>query len=51
MLIGTADQQVILTVNSKGSSDGARDVIVIPTDDESGLYYYTWVMDNTRKSE
>lgn len=49
MLIGTADQQVILTVNSKGSSDGARDVIVIPTDDESGLYYYTWVMDNTEK--
>lgn len=49
MLIGTAGQQVLLTVNSKGTSEGARDVIVIPTDDESGLYYYDWVMDNTEK--
>ncbi len=49
LLIGTAEQQVILTVNSKGDSDGAHDVIVIPTADESGLYYYNWVMDNTEK--
>ena len=49
MLIGTADQQVILTINSKGSTDGAHDVIIIPTDDESKLYYYTWVIENTDK--
>ncbi|MBC8321561.1 MAG: PD40 domain-containing protein [Bacteroidetes bacterium] len=49
MLIGTAGQQVLLTVNSKPDTEGARDVIVMPTDDESGLYYYTWVMGNTEK--
>jgi len=48
-LIGTAGQQVQLTVNSKASTDGSHDVIVIPTDDESGLYYYTWVMENIEK--
>lgn len=49
MLIGTAGQQVQLTVNSKASADGATDVIIIPIADESGLYYYTWVMDNIEK--
>ena len=49
LLIGTAGQQVILTVNSKGGDEGARNEIVIPIGDESGLYYYTWVMNNTEK--
>lgn len=49
LLIDKADKQVILTVNSKASPDGAKDVIVVPTDDESGLYYYTWVMENIDK--
>lgn len=48
-LIGTAGQQVLLTINSKVSADGSRDIIVIPTADESGLYYYTWVMGNIEK--
>ena len=48
-LIGTANKQVQLTVNSKAEADGARDIIIIPTDDESGLYYYTWVMENIEK--
>ena len=29
-LIGTADKQVILRVNSKPADDGARDVTVVP---------------------
>ncbi len=49
MLIGTAGKQVILKVNGSPSESGAHDEIVIPTDDESGLYYYKWVMDNTEK--
>ena len=49
LLIDKANKQVILTVNNKPSTDGARDVIVVPTDDESGLYYYTWVMNNIDK--
>lgn len=49
MLIGTAGQQVQLTVNSKADTEDAHEVIVIPIADESGLYYYTWVMNNTEK--
>lgn len=45
-LIGTADKQVILRVNSKPSEDGARDVTVVPTADESPLYYLAWVKNN-----
>jgi len=49
LLVGTANEQVMLTVNSKASKEGARDVIVIPTDDESQLYYYQWVRNNIEK--
>ena len=45
-LIGTADKQVILRVNSKPSDDGARDITVIPTGDEAPLYYRAWVQKN-----
>jgi tricorn protease len=45
-LIGTADKQVILRVNSKASDDGARDITVVPTADESPLYYLDWVQHN-----
>jgi tricorn protease len=45
-LIGTAGKQVILTVNSKPTADGARDVTVVPTADEAPLYYIAWVQRN-----
>jgi tricorn protease len=45
-LIGTADKQVILRVNSKPSDDGARDITVLPTADEAPLYYKAWVQKN-----
>ncbi len=45
-LIGTADKQVILRVNSKPAEEGARDVTVVPTADESPLYYLAWVQKN-----
>jgi len=45
-LIGTADKQVILRVNSKPSDDGARDITVMPIADESTLYYKAWVQKN-----
>ncbi|MFC1733984.1 PDZ domain-containing protein [candidate division KSB1 bacterium] len=48
-LINTAGKQVELTVNSSPSTDGSRKVIVIPIDDESKLYYYSWVHENIRK--
>jgi len=45
-LIGTADKQVILRVNSKPADDGARDVTVVPVSDEAPLYYRAWVKKN-----
>jgi tricorn protease len=45
-LIGTADKQVILRVNSKPTDMGARDVTVVPTDNEAPLYYLAWVQKN-----
>jgi tricorn protease len=45
-LIGTADKQVILRVNSKPSDDGARDITVVPTADEAPLFYRAWVQKN-----
>ncbi len=45
-LIGTADKQVILRVNSKPTDDGARDVTVVPIADEGPLYYLAWVKKN-----
>ncbi len=45
-LIGTADKQLILRINSKPSDDGARDVTVVPTSDEAPLYYQAWVQKN-----
>ncbi len=45
-LIGAADKQVVLRVNSKPTDDGARDVTVVPVADESPLYYLDWVQKN-----
>jgi tricorn protease len=45
-LIGTAGKQVILRVNSKPTDAGARDVTVVPTDNEGPLYYLAWVQKN-----
>jgi len=48
-LIGTAGQQVQLSVNDRPRLNGAREVIVVPIADEANLYYYNWVQDNIRK--
>ncbi len=48
-LVGDANQQIELTVNSKPDMNGSRKVVVIPLADESGLYYYDWVQNNIRK--
>ncbi|MBN1818511.1 MAG: PD40 domain-containing protein [Sedimentisphaerales bacterium] len=49
LLINTAGRQVTLTLNEKPQTEGSRDVIVIPTEDESPLYYYQWVQGNIEK--
>src|SRR3989475_1266441 len=45
-LIGAADKQVILRVNSKPSDAGARELTVVPTENEGPLYYLDWVQKN-----
>ena len=54
-LIDTAGKQVTLRVNSHPADDGARDVVVVPTADDSALYYLAWVHKNiayvTKKTE
>jgi tricorn protease len=48
-LVNKSDVQVELTLNGTASETGARKVIVLPTDNESGLYYYNWVQNNIKK--
>ncbi|MEI7897219.1 MAG: PDZ domain-containing protein [bacterium] len=49
VLVNKADVQVELTLNSTASETGARKIIVVPTDNEAGLYYYNWVQNNIKK--
>lgn len=48
-LVGKADKQVTLKVNGTASIQGARDAVVVPTQDERGLYYFAWVQNNIAK--
>lgn len=48
-LLNKAGVQVELTVNSTPKEEGAKKMIVVPIENESGLYYYNWVQENTRK--
>jgi len=50
-LVNTSGKQVTLKVNSKPSEIGARDVVVIPIENENNLYYYNWVQKNIEKVE
>ncbi len=48
LLDGTADRQTALTVNSRPTMDGARQIIVVPTANEQGLRSRAWVESNRR---
>jgi tricorn protease len=48
-LINKANVTIELGLNSAPSDKDVRTALVVPTDDESGLYYYTWVQDNIKK--
>lgn len=49
LLVDKSGKQVMLEINSKPSEKGARQVLVIPIEDESSLYYYNWVHNNIDK--
>ncbi|MBW7887799.1 MAG: PD40 domain-containing protein [Bacteroidetes bacterium] len=48
-LVGKADKQVVLKVNSSPKEAGSRETTVLPTASEAGLYYYNWVQGNIEK--
>jgi len=48
-LIGKAGKQVTLTLNTTPTAQGARDTVVVPVEDERGLYYFNWVQGNIQK--
>ncbi len=45
----TAGQQVVLKVGPNSDGSGAREVTVVPVDDEASLRNYAWIEDNRRK--
>lgn len=51
LLIGKAGVLTELSVNTKASAEGARKVVVEPTDNEYPLYHYNWVQNNIRRVE
>ena len=51
LLDGKANRQTVLTVNSKPSPDGARQVTVVPVANEQGLRTRAWVEHNRREVE
>jgi tricorn protease len=46
LLINTAGKTIELTVNGKADKAGSRKTLVVPTGDESDLYYIDWVRKN-----
>lgn len=48
-LVNMAGKQVKLKLNSQPRESGSRETVVVPTDNEQGLYYYNWVQANIEK--
>lgn len=48
-LLNTAGKQVTLKVNNSSDEKGARNVTVVPVEDEHSLYYYNWIQGNIKK--
>ncbi|MGH9563118.1 MAG: PDZ domain-containing protein, partial [Terracidiphilus sp.] len=49
LFVDTAGQSVTLTVNSKPSADGARQVVVQPLPNESSLHELDWIRTNRER--
>jgi tricorn protease len=46
LLDGTANRQIVLAVNSRPTTDGARKVLVVPVANEQGLRARAWIEHN-----
>ncbi|MBN2375906.1 MAG: PD40 domain-containing protein [Sedimentisphaerales bacterium] len=49
LLLNKPNKQVVLKLNSTPDLQNAREVIVVPIDDEASLYYHDWVQTNIEK--
>ncbi|MDO9510456.1 MAG: PDZ domain-containing protein [Bacteroidales bacterium] len=49
VLVNQAGKQIEIGVSAKADGSNVRKSLVIPIDDEAGLYYYTWVQGNIEK--
>ncbi len=49
LLVNAAGKPIVLSVNNSPIVEGARRVVVTPTNDELDLYYYAWVQENIKK--
>jgi tricorn protease len=48
-LVNQANKQVLLALNREPKLEGAREVVVVPIEDEHSLYYYDMVQTNIKK--
>ena len=48
-LVGKAGKQVSLRLNATPAQQASRETVVVPIEDERGLYYYDWVQGNLEK--
>jgi tricorn protease len=48
-LAGKAGKQVSLRLSASPVAQGSRETVVVPVEDERGLYYYDWVQTNLEK--
>ena len=51
LLVGKANVLTELTLNTRPSAEGARKLVVTPTNNEYPLYHYNWVQKNIRRVE
>jgi tricorn protease len=47
--VGTAGKPTVLSVGPHSNGRDARDIMVVPVDDESGLRHFAWIESNRRK--
>lgn len=50
-LVNKVGKPVVVKLNSKAEAAGGRDVVIVPIDNESHLYYREWVEKNRKRVE
>lgn len=48
-LVNKVGKPVVIKINSKPEANGARDVVIVPIDNEGPLYYRDWIEKNRKR--